>query len=161
MDSDSSFKFSLPFYLAISFHVLLVAFFILGLNFEPEIAAKKSLEAMQVAIVDTTIPIPTQGEQPNLLTTIKIHKRLSRLEKRHLARAKRQALRLAHLEQKKTEERIIQTRKNKPTKPGGLRITETAKRKAAVARELALEKAEEDKFRALVEQRLRTKYNPY
>ena len=50
MDSDSSSKFSLAFFLAILFHLLVIALFALGLSYAPDIKIAQPIQAMRATI---------------------------------------------------------------------------------------------------------------
>ena len=91
MDSESSAKFSFAFLLAILFHLLLVFLLILGLSFPSEVATKKAIQAMQATIVEIQPDAELPSESP---------KKLSRAEKKQLAQAKQQTLRLTEVEKK-------------------------------------------------------------
>ena len=86
MDSENT-PLGLPLLLAILFHLLLVCVLMLGVKLFPETTVTKPLLAMQASIVEE----PAKKLEEEVLEP---PKKLSRAEKRALARAKREALRL-------------------------------------------------------------------
>lgn len=100
MDTDSPTKFSLAFFLAILFHLLLAALMILEMNFNPNITTEQAIEAIQATILDAE-QISSLQQKTNPPEVDKGTKKLSRLEKKRLERIKRQALRLEQAEKGK------------------------------------------------------------
>jgi colicin import membrane protein len=97
MDSDSSSKFGLSFFLAILFHLLVIAIFVLNLSFGSD-KAKTPIQAMQAALLDASqLNQDEQSDDFNSSTP----KKVSYLEKKRLAREKKQALLLEQAEKKK------------------------------------------------------------
>lgn len=185
----------------------------LGLSFEPEIKVKKPVEAMQATVLDE-MQLPNQGDEANLPETFNAFKKLSRVEKKRLARAKKQALRLEQAERKKilasvaqrllvsaieakkheqqnlvvqekigakqaeqkkaaildaekikqekfAQKQAVEAKKKKLAEQAAQaekikqqQQAEAEKKKAAVAEKIALEKAKEDRLRALEQSRL-------
>lgn len=99
IDSDSASKFSFAFFLAILFHLLVIALFILGLYRDSENGAKTPLEAMQASILETS-PL-TQVDESEFAESSESPKKLSRLARKRVAHEKKQALILEQAEKKK------------------------------------------------------------
>lgn len=99
MDGVSSSKFSFSLILAILFHLLLFTVFVLTLNTDK---SKKPpimpIEALQATVFDEQ-QLEKQIAEARFLTQVPKHK-LTRAEKRRLAREKKAALRLAAKRQK-------------------------------------------------------------
>lgn len=102
MNSDSSTQFSFAFLLAILFHLSLIFLVVLGLSFEPEIVATNPIAVMQATILEAP---PAEEAEENVPESAK---NLSRAEKKRLAQAKKQALRIEQAEKKKLLAEVAQ-----------------------------------------------------
>jgi hypothetical protein len=91
MNTLSSEKFSFSFILAILFHLMLLTASVLTLNPNDNNPAKPPLEALQATLFDEQV-LENQLQQAKFLAQIPVHK-LTKAEKRRLAREKRAALR--------------------------------------------------------------------
>jgi hypothetical protein len=99
MDGVSSSKFSFSLILAILFHLLLLTVFVLTLNTDKNKPRPTApIEALQATVFDEQ-QLEKQMAEARFLTQVPKHK-LTRAEKRRLAREKKAALRLAAKRQK-------------------------------------------------------------
>jgi hypothetical protein len=99
MDGVSSSKFSFSFILAILFHLLLFTVFVLTLNTnKSKQQSTAPIEALQATVFDEQ-QLEKQIAEARFLTQVPKHK-LTRAEKRRLAREKKAASRLAAKRQK-------------------------------------------------------------
>lgn len=96
---DSAAKFSFSFYLAILFHLLLLALFVLALNSEP-IKTVKPVAAMQATVVDIA-QIPVYKKETPILDSVKTSAKIVNLKKKHWTWTKKRTYHLAQLEKKK------------------------------------------------------------
>jgi colicin import membrane protein len=85
MDNENTTKFNFPFLLAVLFHTLVAALLMLVLSSESETETQKPITAMQATLLDANqIVFPQQDALPTA-------KKLSRAERKQLARAQKKA----------------------------------------------------------------------
>jgi colicin import membrane protein len=142
MDSDSSTKFSLAFFLAILFHLLVVALFALGLSYAPDIKIEQPIAAMRATVLDEA-----QLQQANLINAINTSpevekKRLVQLQKQKLLAEAAEKLIAAALQVKEKQQtskpQLSETEKTPPKID--VETSDTEEKKIAEAKKVDTEK---------------------
>jgi hypothetical protein len=99
MDNENFAKFNLSFYLAVLFHLFVLAVFVLAVSLENQAQIEKPFHIMQASIFEEAPSLALADAEA--IAAQGAPKRLSKAEKKRLVRAEKQAHRLEQQERKK------------------------------------------------------------